>query len=59
MRTTAILALLSVALVAPVKGAEPGHHLNSLSAFLGVTSEGRRQRASTLDLEYEQRLSDE
>ena len=53
-----MLALLSVALVAPIKGAEPDHHLNSLSAFLGITSKGRRQRASTLGLEYKRRLSD-
>ena len=59
MRNEAILALISLALTAPVKDAEPGHHLNSVSAFLGVTSEGRRQGASTLGLEYERRLSDE
>ena len=58
MRNASIFALISLALVAPVKGAEPGHHLNSVSAFLGVTSEGRRQLASTLGLEYERRLSD-
>ena len=59
MRNAAILALISLALTAPVKGAEPGHHLNSVSAFLGVTSEGRRQGASTLGVEYERRLSEE
>jgi hypothetical protein len=58
MRNAAILALISLALTAPAKGAEPGHHLNSVSAFLGVTSEGRRQRASTLGLEYERRLGE-
>ena len=58
MRNAAILALISLALAAPVKGAEPEHHLNSVSIFLGVTGEGRRQRASTLGLEYERRLSE-
>ncbi|MDG1307667.1 MAG: hypothetical protein P8P22_05930 [Porticoccaceae bacterium] len=59
MRNGAILVLISLALATPVKGAESGHHLNSVSAFLGVTGEGRRQRASTLGLEYERRLSEE
>ena len=58
MRNAAILALFILVLTAPVKGAEPSHHLNSVSAFLGATSEGRRQRASTLGLEYERRLSE-
>lgn len=59
MRIAAILVSISLALAAPVKAADPEHHLNSVSAFLGVTSEGRRQQASTLGLEYERRLSDE
>ena len=53
MRNGAILVLISLVLATPVQSAEPDHHLNSVSAFLGVTSEGRRQQASTLGLEYE------
>ena len=59
MQNGLVLALISLALVTQAKGAEPVPHLNSVSAFLGVTSEGRRQRASTLGLEYERRLSEE
>ena len=59
MQNGLVLALVSLALVTQAKGAEPGPHVNSVSAFLGVTSEGRRQRASTLGLEYERRLSEE
>ena len=59
MQNGLVLALVSLALVTQAKGAEPVPHLNSVSAFLGVTSEGRRQRASTLGLEYERRLSEE
>ena len=59
MQNGLVLALISLALVTQAKGAEPVPYLNSVSAFLGVTSEGRRQRASTLGLEYERRLSEE
>ncbi|MBT3458750.1 MAG: hypothetical protein HN442_04085 [Halieaceae bacterium] len=59
MQNGLVLALISLALATQAKGAEPVPHLNSVSAFLGVTSEGRRQRASTLGLEYERRLSEE
>jgi hypothetical protein len=59
MQNGLVLALISLALVTQAKGSEPVPHLNSVSAFLGVTSEGRRQRASTLGLEYERRLSEE
>ena len=59
MQNGLVLALVSLALATQAKGAEPVPHLNSVSAFLGVTSEGRRQRASTLGLEYERRLSEE
>ena len=58
MRNRAIFILICLALAHPVRGDEAGHHLNSVSAFLGVTSEGRRQGASTLGLEYERRLSE-
>ena len=59
MQNGLVLALISLALATQAKGAEPVPHLISVSAFLGVTSEGRRQRASTLGLEYERRLSEE
>lgn len=58
MRNAAILVLISLVLATPAQSAEPDHQLNSVSAFLGVTSEGRRQQASTLGLEYERRLSE-
>jgi hypothetical protein len=42
-------------------GSEGGHgsyHPNYLAVFVGVTDEDRRERASTLGIEYERRLSE-
>ena len=58
MRQAAIAALITLAMLNPAEATEQGHHVNSVSAFLGVTGEGRRQRAGTVGLEYERRLSE-
>ena len=58
MMTRVLLAVVGLMLIGPVKGVEPEHHLNSVSGFLGVASEGRRQRAGSVGLEYERRLGD-
>jgi len=58
MRQAAIVALIALAVLSPAEAAEQGHHANSVSAFLGVTGEGRRQRAGTVGLEYERRLGE-
>ena len=51
--------MTSLMLISPATNAEPEHHLNSVSVFLGATEEGRRQRAGTLGLEYERRLGED
>lgn len=38
-----MLAVIGLMLFSPVKGVEPEHHLSSVSVFLGVAGEGRRQ----------------
>jgi hypothetical protein len=53
-----VLVVIGLICISPVKGVEPEHHLNSISAFLGVAGEGRRQRAGSIGLEYERRLSE-
>ena len=53
-----VLAVIGLMLMSPVKGVEPEHHLNSVSVFLGVAGEGRRQRAGSVGLEYERRLGE-
>ena len=53
-----VLAVIGLMLISPVKGVEPEHHLNSVSVFLGVAGEGRRQRAGSVGLEYERRLGE-
>ena len=58
MRQAAIVALITLAMLSPAEATEQGHHANSVSAFLGVTGEGRRQRAGTIGLEYERRLGE-
>ena len=55
MRQAAIVALITLAMLSPAEATEQGHHANNVSAFLGVTGEGRRQRAGTLGLEYVRR----
>ena len=52
------LGVISLTLVSPVKGVESEHHLNSVSVFLGVAGEGRRERAGSVGLEYERRLGE-
>ena len=54
----AMLAVIGLMLISPVKGVEPEHHLSSVSVFLGVAGEGRRQRAGSVGLEYERRLGE-
>ena len=58
MRQAAIVALIARAILNPAEATEQGHDANSVSAFLGVTGEGRRQRAGTVGLEYERRLGE-
>lgn len=58
MRQAAIAALITLGMLNPAESAQQGHHGNSVSAFLGVTGEGRRQRAGTIGLEYERRLGE-
>ena len=58
MRQAAIAALITLGMLNPAEAAQQGHHGNSVSAFLGVTGEGRRQRAGTIGLEYERRLGE-
>jgi hypothetical protein len=58
MRQAAIAALITLVVLSPAGAAEQGHHANSVSAFLGVTGKGRRQRAGTIGLEYERRLGE-
>ena len=53
-----VLAVVGLMLISPVKGVEPKDHLNSVSVFLGVAGEGRRQRAGSVGLEYERRLGE-
>ena len=50
------LSVISLMLISPVKGVESAHYLNSVSVFVGVAGEGRRQRAGSVGLEYERRL---
>ena len=52
------LGVISLMLISPVKGVESEHHLNSVSVFLGVAGEGRRERAGSVGLEYERRLGE-
>ena len=56
MIQAAIAALITLAMLNPAEANEQGYHANSVSAFLGVTGEGRRQRAGTVGLQYERRL---
>ena len=58
MMKRVVLAVIGLMLISPVRGIEPEHHLNSVSVFLGVASEGRRQRAGSVGLEYERRLGE-
>jgi hypothetical protein len=58
MRQIFVAAMFSLILVGPAKSEEEDHHLNHVSAFLGVTEEARRQGAGTLGLEYERRLGE-
>ena len=58
MRQAAIAALITLAMLNPAEATEQGHHANSVSAFLGVTGEGRRQRAGIVGLECERRLGE-
>lgn len=58
MMKRVVLAVIGLMLMSPVKGVEPEHHLNSVSVFLGVAGEGRRQRAGSVGLEYERRLGE-
>ena len=58
MRQAAIAALITLAVLSPAGATEQGHRANSVSAFLGVTGEGRRQRAGTVGLEYERCLGE-
>lgn len=53
-----VLTVIGLILISPVKGVEPEHHLNSVSVFLGVAGEGRRQRAGSVGLEYARRLGE-
>ena len=53
-----VLTVIGLILTNPVKGVEPVHHLNSVSVFLGVAGEERRQRAGSIGLEYERRLGE-
>ena len=50
MRQAAIVALITLAMLNLAEANEQGHHATSVSAFLGVTGEGRRHRAGTLGL---------
>ena len=58
MRQTVIAALITLVVLSPAGATAQGHHANSVSVFLRVTGEGRRQRAGTLGLEYERRLGE-
>ena len=58
MMKRVVLAVIGLMLMSPVKGVEPEHHLNSVSVFLGVAGEERRDRAGSVGLEYERRLGE-
>ena len=58
MMKRVVLAVVGLMLMSPVNGVEPEHHLNSVSVFLGVAGEERRDRAGSVGLEYERRLGE-
>lgn len=57
------LTVMLMFLANPVVGEEAEHpatheyHRNSVAGFIGITDEGRREKALTLGVEYERRLS--
>ena len=56
-RLVAVLLVNSV-LLSFHAAAQQEHHLNSVSAFIGVTGEVRRDQAGTVGVEYERRIAE-
>jgi hypothetical protein len=53
-----VLTLLASAGASASEDSHEGFHRNFLAVFAGITDEDRRERAATLGIEYERRLSE-
>ena len=53
-----VVLLVNSVLLSFNAAAQQEHHLNSVSAFIGVTGEVRRDQAGTVGVEYERRIAE-
>jgi len=58
MGLVSVLLLFNSVLLSVHATAQEEHHRNSVSAFVGVTGEVRRDQAGTVGVEYERRIAE-